>query len=270
MFEPDQMLAGMLGAFGAEVTDVDRKRPLGLALSIPAGGEPRPTLVLPVLAPQEFQRSLQLAPRAGGAAHRGPLRGPDARPGLPGVLEQRDQGRLRAGHPQRAHRAVAVPRPDLPGSRAGPASRSAAGGRHGRQRRGGVRVGPGRGLLLHPVPRRRRHGPRPGWRPRSSCTWAWVSDPASSFARPLSENPVDLDHLLSFAGSSDDLVAVVGWDQPFLDDVVVPFFDRVGTLARSEDDERSLDQLQAALAFLPSLGDQVGVFGSPPRSAPPA
>lgn len=255
MFEPEQMLQGMLGAFGAKIADVDRKRPLGLALSISGAGDPRPTLVLPVLAPQEFQRGLQLAP--GLAAPRTAARyvglslGPDypiqsSNPIKSGFEPATLNARIElAPFRDQISQGLAQAR-RLGGSASGDAAYE-----------WGQQVGysfieslenvdvsldlDGDEVVLH---------------------MGLALDPASSFVRPLPEEPVDLEALLSFASSGDDLIAVVGWDRPFLDEVVVPFFDRVGSLARSEEDERSLDQLQAALAFLPTLGEQAGIFGS--------
>ena len=61
LLDVERLLAEGLDGVGAALEDVDRTRPMALALTLDPA-RPRPTLVLPVHQPDQFQRSLRLAP----------------------------------------------------------------------------------------------------------------------------------------------------------------------------------------------------------------
>lgn len=262
MFDGEAMIGQMLGAFGGNPADVDRGRPFGLALSIPDGGEPRPTLILPVRSPQGFQRGLQLPP---GFAE------PRREAGYVGLA-------MGSSYP--------VDRGATP-----PAFRFDAATVNAR-----MDMAPLRAQIESGMEQMRRTGQQMARTldPSTAAAYAYSQQlatefmtgmdhvelaidladerfgiemgvglsPESSWARSSVEEPADLAALARFAHPTDDIVALAGWDRAFLEEVVRPFVDQLGGLPSSASPGIPHEQIAAVMSFLPSFGEQLGVFVS--------
>lgn len=255
--DADMMLGQMLGMFGADPASIDKRRPLGVALSMPKNGDPCPTLILPVHAPTKFQRSLQLPPGFADpritAGYVGLALGeayPPAGAPLPlgfapttlnvyfDLNPMRDE--IQSG--MRGARGIRRPDNDPRGAAAYDFGQEVA------------------EEVISSI---------------SSFEFALDAEsdsigmqvgvellPGSTFARPSISEAPELKALARFASDQDDVYFVAGWNRAFFEEGLRPLIDRVAEFAQTDEEEASFDKIEQALAFLPSIGDQAAVFAS--------
>ncbi len=262
MMDGEAVLEQMLGPFGAEIADVDKRRPLGLAVTMAGQGEPRPTILLPVRDPQEFKRDLSLAPGLAEPRLASQYVGLALGPGYPvssagsPVAFTFDPATVNVYldlDPIRAQILEGMEQAGLAGSEMVGSLDSSTSAAYEQGQELGREVLAATDHVELAVDL--TNG-------RLGLQAALGLSEGSSWVRPVPESPPDLARLAAFARPDDHLTMVGGWDRSFVDGVIRPFMDRLSDIALSEEDELVFDQVEAVLTFLPTLGDELGVFAS--------
>ena len=260
MADGDVLLAQALGVVGGDPAQIDRRRTLALAAAMPAGtGQPAVTVILPVHEPTEFARSLRLPPgfaeprlqagyvglTMGPSYPVSPTGGEIARDLLPGALSAR-----LSIEPVRPFFEPALEQARTRGRMAAESMPAP----------GAYMAGQDFALELMRDLQELEIGLDYEQQVLEVHTTIELSED-SSLVLPGSADAVDLARLGAFVRPEDNLVALAGWDQRLIDDVLQPLFDSVSDWSMSEEDELALDKLDSFLSATSTVGEQVGVCG---------
>jgi len=260
MADGDVLLAQALGVVGGDPAQIDRRRTLALAAAMPAGtGQPAVTVILPVHEPTEFARSLRLPPgfaeprlqagyvglTMGPSYPVSPTGGEIARDLLPGALSAR-----LSIEPVRPFFEPALEQARTRGRMAAESMPAP----------GAYMAGQDFALELMRDLQELEIGLDYEQQVLEVHTAIELSED-SSLVLPGSADAVDLARLGAFVRPEDNLVALAGWDQRLIDDVLQPLFDSVSDWSMSEEDELALDKLDSFLSATSTVGEQVGVCG---------
>lgn len=258
----DMLVGQMLMMVGGDPEQLDRRRPFGVALSMPSGGmgQPAPTLILPVKDPPAFARSLRLPPGFADAVVRphyvGVTMGSNYEVGskAPSLARNLPDGAFAMRMRMDPIRPMMAPAMQAARAQAGQAARAA--GVDSKAYMAGVEFG----LELLESLEQVEAGIDAGGK-QLRVHYALKVAPDSTLALPAAEGRGRLHELAGYVDPEDSVAVVFAWDQAFLDDVVAPLLEVLGGMAPTETDKAGVEALQQVLTMVPIFGEEVVFSG---------